>query len=44
MPPSRAKLDYMDFIQAFVADRARVLVDIIHRHGKQADQATGKSG
>ena len=36
MPPSRAKLDYMDFIQAFVADRARVLVDIIHRHGKQA--------
>ncbi len=36
MPPTRAKLDYMDFIQEFVADKARALVDIIHRHGKQA--------
>ena len=36
MPPSKAKRDYMDFIQRFVADRARELVDIIHRHGKQA--------
>ena len=36
MPPTRAKRDYMDFIQAFVAEKARVLVDIIHRHGKQA--------
>ena len=36
MPPSPAKRDYMAFTQAFVADRARELVDIIHRHGKQA--------
>ena len=35
-PPTAHKRDYMDFIQRFVADKARVLVDIIHRHGKQA--------
>ena len=26
----------MDFIQRFVADKARELVEIIHSHGKQA--------
>ncbi len=36
MPPTQAKKDYMDFIQAFVAEKAKVLVDIIHKHGKQA--------
>ncbi|MBQ8555756.1 MAG: 1,3-beta-galactosyl-N-acetylhexosamine phosphorylase [Clostridia bacterium] len=36
MPPTRAKRDYMAFIQAFVAEKAKALVDIIHRHGKQA--------
>ncbi len=36
MPPTRVKRDYMDFIQAFVAEKARALVDIIHRHGKEA--------
>jgi beta-D-galactosyl-(1->4)-L-rhamnose phosphorylase len=35
-PPTPAKRDYMDFIQRFVAEKARELVDIIHRHGKQA--------
>ena len=35
-PPTAHKRDYMDFIQRFVAQRAKVLVDIIHRHGKQA--------
>ena len=35
-PPTAHKRDYMDFIQRFVAEKARVLVDIIHRHGKQA--------
>ena len=35
-PPTPAKKDYMDFIQRFVADKAKVLVEIIHRHGKQA--------
>ncbi|MBR4067396.1 MAG: 1,3-beta-galactosyl-N-acetylhexosamine phosphorylase [Clostridia bacterium] len=36
MPPTRAKLDYMAFIQKFVAEKAKVLVDIIHKHGKLA--------
>ena len=36
MPPSRAKKDYMEFIQAFVAQKAKKLVEIIHKHGKQA--------
>lgn len=36
MPPTSAKRDYMDFIQEFVAEKAKALVDIIHRHGKQA--------
>lgn len=36
MPPTRAKKDYMDFIQAFVAEKAKALVDIIHKHGKEA--------
>ena len=36
MPPTSAKRDYMDFIQEFVAEKAKVLVDIIHKHGKQA--------
>ena len=35
-PPTAAKRDYMDFIQRFVAEKAKTLVDIIHRHGKQA--------
>ncbi len=35
-PPTPAKRDYMDFIQDFVAEKARALVDIIHRHGKRA--------
>ena len=36
MPPSKAKLDYMAFIQRFVAEKAKVLTDIVHKHGKQA--------
>lgn len=36
MPPTRAKRDYMAFTQAFVAEKAKALVDIIHRHGKEA--------
>ncbi|MBQ8092707.1 MAG: 1,3-beta-galactosyl-N-acetylhexosamine phosphorylase [Clostridia bacterium] len=35
-PPTPAKRDYMKFIQRFVADKARELVNIIHAHGKQA--------
>ena len=34
--PSASKRDYMDFIQRFVAGKARELVRIIHSHGKQA--------
>ena len=36
MPPTPAKRDYMDFIQAFVAEKAKVLVDIVHKYGKKA--------
>ncbi|MBR6568856.1 MAG: 1,3-beta-galactosyl-N-acetylhexosamine phosphorylase [Clostridia bacterium] len=36
MPPTKAKRDYMAFIQKFVAEKAKVLVDIIHKHGKKA--------
>ena len=36
MPPTAHKRDYMDFIQAFVADKAKVLVDIVHEYGKKA--------
>lgn len=35
-PPTKQKLDYMDSIQRFVAQRARELVDVIHEYGKQA--------
>ena len=35
-PPTQHKRDYMDFIQRFVAEKAKTLVDIIHRYGKQA--------
>ena len=36
MPPTAHKRDYMDFIQAFVAEKAKVLVDIVHKYGKKA--------
>ncbi len=35
-PPTPAKRDWMDFIQRFVAEKAKALVDIIHGYGKQA--------
>lgn len=35
-PPTKAKRDYMDFIQRFVAEKAKELVQIIHRYGKKA--------
>lgn len=34
--PSQAYLDYIDFIQAFVARQAKELVDIVHDAGKEA--------
>lgn len=34
--PSKAYLDYMDFIQRFVAERAKELVDLVHESGKEA--------
>ena len=36
MPPTAHKRDYMDFMQRFVAEKAKVLVDIVHRYGKKA--------
>ena len=35
-PPTAHKRDYMDFIQRFVAEKARTLVEIIHSFGKEA--------
>ena len=35
-PPVRHKRDYMDFIQRFVAGKAKELVEIIHSFGKEA--------
>ncbi|MBR2822827.1 MAG: 1,3-beta-galactosyl-N-acetylhexosamine phosphorylase [Clostridia bacterium] len=35
-PPTAPKKDYMDFIQRFVAEKAKTLVDIIHAYGKEA--------
>mgnify|MGYP002626837901 CR=1 FL=1 len=36
MPPTAHKRDYMDFIQAFVAEKAKALVNIVHKYGKKA--------
>ena len=36
MPPTPHKRDYMDFIQAFVAEKAKTLVDIVHEYSKKA--------
>ncbi len=35
-PPTPHKRDYMDFIQRFVAEKAKALVEIVHAAGKQA--------
>lgn len=34
--PSKPYLDYMDFVQLFVAKEAKELVDIVHESGKEA--------
>lgn len=34
--PTKAYLDYMDFIQRFVAKKAKELVDIVHEAGREA--------
>lgn len=36
MPPDRKKRDYMAFTRRFVAEKAKVLVDIVHSYGKKA--------
>lgn len=36
MPPTRHKLDWMDFINKFTIGFARELVDIVHKHNKKA--------
>ncbi len=36
MPPTRRKLDYMEFTQKFVADFGRKLVRLVHSYGKKA--------
>ena len=34
--PTKAYLDYMDFIQRFVAAKAKELVDLVHEAGREA--------
>lgn len=34
--PTPAYLDYIDFVQQFVAREAKALVDIVHQHGREA--------
>lgn len=34
--PSKAYLDYIDFMSHYVAQQAKKLVDIVHAHGKEA--------
>lgn len=34
--PSKAYLDYVDFMSHYVAQQAKRLVDIVHKHGKEA--------
>lgn len=36
MPPDAHKLDYMEFIQSFVADFGEKLVGLVHSYGKKA--------
>jgi len=36
MTPDKTKLDWMDFISAFVAELGREFVDIVHSYGKKA--------
>lgn len=36
MPPSQKQRDYMDFINEFVVNFGKQLVDIVHRYGKRA--------
>lgn len=36
MPPDKHKLDYMEFVQAFVADYGKKLVELVHSYGKKA--------
>jgi len=36
LPPGKTKIDWMDFISAFVAQLGREFVDIVHRYGKKA--------
>ncbi len=36
MPPTKAKLDWMAFIQKFVYQFAKALIDLVHEYGKKA--------
>lgn len=36
MPPGRRQLDYMEFINRFVVDYGKQLVELVHSYGKQA--------
>ena len=36
MPPTKEKLDYMEFINDFVIEFGKKLIDIVHKYGKKA--------
>ena len=36
MPPTKQKLDYMSFVNDFVIEFGKQLIDIVHEYGKQA--------
>ncbi|MCR5099716.1 MAG: 1,3-beta-galactosyl-N-acetylhexosamine phosphorylase [Butyrivibrio sp.] len=36
MPPTKKQLDYMDFINEFVVNYGKKLIDIVHNYGKKA--------
>ena len=42
--PTKAYLDYMDFIARFVAKEAKELVDLVHAAGKEAMMFLGDTG
>ncbi len=36
MPPAKTQLDYMEFVNEFVVEFGKKLVEIVHNHGKKA--------
>ena len=41
--PSKKYLDYIDFQQRFVSNKAKKLVDLVHKYGKKSNNVFGRS-